>query len=71
MGIKTILMIAKFGITALTIIPPAVEGAIVLAKLAKNGIKNKVNNSENKHEIKKRYKIIRDGNMITVDFKQA
>lgn len=71
MSIKTVLRIAKFGITALTIIPPAVEVAMVLAKLAKNGIENKVDNSETLQEIKKRYKLRSEEGIITVDYTEV
>ena len=45
MGIKTILTITKGVCIALTVIPPAVEGATIIAKGTAKFIKDKVDNS--------------------------
>lgn len=70
MNIKTLLTIAKVGITALTVIPPAVEGAKVLGKLTKDAIKNRVEKSEAIKNIKKDFELRKEG-VITVNYKEV
>ena len=70
MGIKTILTITKGVCIALTVIPPAVEGATIIAKGTAKFIKDKVDNSETLQEIKKDFKLRREG-VQTVDYTEV
>ena len=71
MNIKSIINIGKVVITAVTVIPPAVEGATIIAKGVTKFVKNKIDNSENIQEIKKRYKLRSEEGIITVDYKEV
>ena len=67
MGIGTVIKIAKAGCVAATVVLPAVEAATVVAKGTAKFIKNKMDNSEKIQEIKKDYKLRKEG-VITVDY---
>lgn len=71
MGIKTILTITRGVCIALTVIPPAVDGATIIAKGTAKFIKDKVDNSETLQEIKKRYKLRSEEGIITVDYTEV
>ena len=71
MNMKTILTITKGVCIALTVIPPAVEGATIIAKGTAKFIKDKVDNSETLQEIKKRYKLRSEEGIIKVDYTEV
>jgi hypothetical protein len=70
MGIKSIIKITKVVVTAITVIPPVVEGTKVIAKTTKELVKNRINKSEKLKHIKKDFELRREG-VITVDYKEV
>ena len=69
MNIKTIIKVTKVVVTAVTVIPPVVEGAKVIGKTTKELVKNRINKSEKFNCIKKDFELRREG-VITVDYKE-
>lgn len=71
MSIKTLLTVGKFAIAAVTVIPPAVEGAAIIVKGTKNFIGSKIEKSETIQEMKKIYKLRTEEGIITVDYEEV
>lgn len=71
MNIKTMVNVIKVVVVATTVIPPVVDGAKVVGKTVKNIVKDRIENSENIQEIKKRYKLRSEEGIITVDYKEV
>lgn len=69
MKTKTMVNVIKVIGVAVTVIPPVVDGAKVVGKTVKNVVKNRIENSEKLKEIKKDFKLRKEG-VITVDYKE-
>ena len=70
MGIKTILTITRGVCIALTVIPPAVDGATIIAKGTAKFIKDKVDNSNKFQDFNKDFNLRREG-VQTVDYTEV
>lgn len=69
-GINNVIRVAKAGFITVTVVLPAIEGGIVIAKKTSKAIKNKINNSEKINDIKKDFELRKEG-IITVKYQEV
>ena len=71
MNIKTIIKIAKIGITVITVVPPVVEGVKVINELTKKAVGNRLDKSKHIiNNIKKDFELRKEG-VKTVKYQEV
>lgn len=70
MNMKTIINIMKMASLAVTVVPPVVEGATIIAKGTTKFVKNKIDKSETINNIKRDFELRREG-VVTVKYQEV
>lgn len=67
MIIKNIIKGVKVGFLVVIVVPPVINGTMIIARGATNIIKNKINNSEIINNVKKDFELRKEG-IVTVKY---
>jgi hypothetical protein len=70
MNIKSVVKVAKVVWLAVTVIPPVIDGAKVIAKTTKDIVKNRIEKSDKLKDIKKDFELKREG-VYTVKYEEV